>query len=110
MSTINGGVNLPGPDDEGTILGHPKGLFLLFLVEMWERFSYYGMRGLLMLYLISVLAVHQTKPGVHTNVLEIAELDATDSKIVAASQVRQLSIVAGPTTETLPGGSTASCG
>lgn len=33
-------------------LGHPRGLFLLFLVEMWERFSYYGMRGLLVLYLI----------------------------------------------------------
>jgi len=36
-----------------TFLGHPKGLFLLFLVEMWERFSYYGMRGLLVLYLIA---------------------------------------------------------
>lgn len=31
--------------------GHPKGLYLLFLTEMWERFSYYGMRGILMLYL-----------------------------------------------------------
>src|SRR5262249_26335312 len=37
---------------EMTILGHPAGLFLLFLVEMWERFSYYGMRGLLVLYLV----------------------------------------------------------
>jgi len=35
-----------------TFLGHPIGLFLLFLVEMWERFSYYGMRGLLVLYLV----------------------------------------------------------
>jgi POT family proton-dependent oligopeptide transporter len=35
-----------------TILGHPAGLFLLFFVEMWERFSYYGMRGLLVLYLV----------------------------------------------------------
>jgi len=33
-----------------TLLGHPAGLFLLFLVEMWERFSYYGMRGLLVLF------------------------------------------------------------
>ncbi|MCK6611172.1 MAG: peptide MFS transporter [Bacteroidia bacterium] len=31
--------------------GHPKGLYLLFATEMWERFSYYGMRGLLTLYL-----------------------------------------------------------
>ena len=35
--------------------GHPKGLFLLFSVEMWERFSYYGMRALLVLYLIQYL-------------------------------------------------------
>ena len=32
---------------------HPRGLYLLFFVEMWERFSYYGMRSLLVLYLIS---------------------------------------------------------
>lgn len=36
---------------EHTQKGHPKGLYLLFATEMWERFSYYGMRGLLMLYL-----------------------------------------------------------
>ncbi len=35
----------------GELFGHPKGLYVLFLTEMWERFSYYGMRGLLMLYL-----------------------------------------------------------
>src|SRR5215470_16676758 len=39
-----------------TLLGHPGGLFLLFLVEMWERFSYYGMRGLLVLYLVQSAA------------------------------------------------------
>ena len=32
-------------------LGHPKGLYVLFFTEMWERFSYYGMRALLILYL-----------------------------------------------------------
>lgn len=42
----------PRPTDGPTFLGHPSGLFLLFLVEMWERFSYYGMRGLLILYLV----------------------------------------------------------
>ena len=30
-----------------SLFGHPKGLGLLFLTEMWERFSYYGMRALL---------------------------------------------------------------
>ncbi|MBL6686943.1 MAG: peptide MFS transporter [Pseudomonadales bacterium] len=34
-----------------TFLGHPKGLYVLFATEMWERFSYYGMRALLILYL-----------------------------------------------------------
>ena len=32
-------------------LGHPKGLFMLFFAEMWERFSYYGMRAILIFYL-----------------------------------------------------------
>jgi len=32
-------------------LGHPKGLYVLFFAEMWERFSYYGMRALLIFYL-----------------------------------------------------------
>lgn len=36
-------------------LGHPRGLGLLFLVEMWERFSYYGMRALLVLYLVNAM-------------------------------------------------------
>ena len=39
------------PDLQGTIMGHPKGLFILFFAEMWERFSYYGMRALLIFYL-----------------------------------------------------------
>ena len=34
-----------------TFLGHPRGLVILFLTEMWERFSYYGMRALLIVYL-----------------------------------------------------------
>ena len=39
-------------DAKGTFLGHPKGLFVLFFAEMWERFSYYGMRALLIFYLV----------------------------------------------------------
>jgi len=33
------------------LFGHPVGLFILFFTEMWERFSYYGMRGILVLYM-----------------------------------------------------------
>lgn len=36
-----------------TFLGHPVGLYFLFFTEMWERFSYYGMRALLMLYMVN---------------------------------------------------------
>ena len=36
-----------------TFLGHPIGLYVLFLTEMWERFSYYGMRALLILYMVN---------------------------------------------------------
>ncbi len=39
------------PAGEKTILGHPRGLVVLFFTEMWERFSYYGMRALLVIYL-----------------------------------------------------------
>ena len=37
------------------LMGHPSGLFVLFFTEMWERFSYYGMRALLVLFLTSAL-------------------------------------------------------
>jgi len=39
--------------NQRTVLGHPSGLFILFFTEMWERFSYYGMRALLVLFLTS---------------------------------------------------------
>lgn len=43
------GQALPEVNDQ--FLGHPRGLFVLFFVEMWERFSYYGMRALLVFYM-----------------------------------------------------------
>jgi POT family proton-dependent oligopeptide transporter len=39
--------------NQKTIAGHPVGLFVLFFTEMWERFSYYGMRAILVLFLTS---------------------------------------------------------
>ena len=46
---IGGGLIAAKKEPEA--LGHPKGLYMLFFAEMWERFSFYGMRGLLILYL-----------------------------------------------------------
>lgn len=40
------------PFQQRQFLGHPTGLFVLFFAEMWERFSYYGMRALLVLYML----------------------------------------------------------
>lgn len=39
------------------VMGHPAGLFVLFFTEMWERFSYYGMRALLVLFLVSSIGI-----------------------------------------------------
>ena len=40
---------------ESNVLGHPSGLYVLFFTEMWERFSYYGMRALLVMFFTSSL-------------------------------------------------------
>ncbi|MCU0946630.1 MAG: peptide MFS transporter [Porphyrobacter sp.] len=55
---------LPHGDSAGTILGHPKGLFVLFFAEMWERFSYYGMRALLIFYLTQHWLFSDSEAGV----------------------------------------------
>ncbi|MBD3730093.1 MAG: peptide MFS transporter [Sphingomonadales bacterium] len=51
-------------DARGTLLGHPKGLFVLFFAEMWERFSYYGMRALLIFYLTQHWLYSDSESGV----------------------------------------------
>lgn len=45
------------------IMGHPPGLFLLFTVEMWERFSYYGMRAIFILFLTKALLIDAKEAG-----------------------------------------------
>ncbi len=54
MTTPSASQALPVPaPSQRTFLGHPVGLYVLFLTEMWERFNYYGMRALLMLYMVN---------------------------------------------------------
>src|SRR5579884_4156352 len=53
MSSPSAAVPLPHGRRDLTLLGHPVGLYVLFFTEMWERFSYYGMRALLMLYMVN---------------------------------------------------------
>ncbi|MDG1147341.1 MAG: peptide MFS transporter [Crocinitomicaceae bacterium] len=49
------------PDNERELFGHPIGLYVLFFTEMWERFSYYGMRAILVLYLVTKTG--ESNPG-----------------------------------------------
>ena len=56
------------------LFGHPIGLYVLFLTEMWERFSYYGMRAILVLYLVSCkgLIIHDEQdPIIPYSILEM---------------------------------------
>src|SRR5690606_37424839 len=46
-------TNVAKPIIRKELFGHPVGLFILFYTEMWERFSYYGMRAILVLYLVA---------------------------------------------------------
>ena len=43
---------ISSPNNDTSFLGHPKGLLYLFFAELWERFSFYGMRALLTLYMV----------------------------------------------------------
>ncbi len=65
-------------------LGHPRGLSTLFLTEMWERFSYYGMRGFLILYMVKGLGFDDKHAGsVYGNYVGSVWLMAIAGGIVA---------------------------
>jgi POT family proton-dependent oligopeptide transporter len=51
LLALLGGGAVVATTKQPEFLGHPKGLYMLFFAEMWERFSYYGMRALLIFYL-----------------------------------------------------------
>ncbi len=60
----------PKPAETGELFGHPRGLTFLFSTEMWERFSYYGMRSLLILYMVKFVLL----PDNADSVIGLAEL------------------------------------
>ncbi len=70
-------VRVP-PEKQPQLLGHPIGLFVLFLTEMWERFSFYGMRGLLRAYMVYYLfstAGRLVYPGANAPVMTELPVD-----------------------------------
>lgn len=58
MSNDSSSIPQGGTDHffQNKVIGHPAGLFVLFFTEMWERFSFYGMRALLVMFLTSTIA------------------------------------------------------
>jgi proton-dependent oligopeptide transporter, POT family len=71
----------------GDLFGHPKGLAFLFTTEMWERFSYYGMRALLVLYMTKYLLVPE-----HTgNVIGLAGVKDALEAVFGRLDVQPLS-------------------
>lgn len=56
MSTEPDIVSIEGLPNSAVQKGHPKGLYVLFSTEMWERFNFYGMRALLTLFMVNALA------------------------------------------------------
>ena len=57
---------------QNTLWGHPKGLYILFFTELWERFSYYGMRAILILYLTAKTT--EINPGLGWDKISALEL------------------------------------
>src|SRR5713101_8396853 len=56
-------VRVTSPPPGSSWFGHPRGLSTLFITEMWERFSYYGMRGFLILYMTKALGFTDPHAG-----------------------------------------------
>lgn len=66
VPTVTSSSSSPPPaalplEAQRTFLGHPVGLYVLFFTEMWERFSFYGMRALLVLYMVNHLLISETR-------------------------------------------------
>src|SRR5262249_1983609 len=68
----------------GDLFGHPRGLAFLFATEMWERFSYYGMRALLTLYMVKYLFL----PGRAETVLGYAEIKGAYESLLGPLDVQ----------------------
>jgi len=76
-------MTAPASADRGWF-GHPRGLSTLFFTEMWERFSYYGMRGFLILYMVKALGFTDQHAGsVYGNYVGSVWLAAIGGGIIA---------------------------
>lgn len=67
-------------DNQPQLFGHPMGLYVLFFTEMWERFSYYGMRAILVLYITT--KTMDANPGLGWSTGEALSLYGTYTMLV----------------------------
>jgi POT family proton-dependent oligopeptide transporter len=74
------------PVSGGTFMGHPKGLFYLAFTEAWERFSYYGMTALIVLYMVNQLLL----PGHIENIAGFAGFRAVIESVVGPLSTQAL--------------------
>jgi proton-dependent oligopeptide transporter, POT family len=74
------------PSRSRELWGHPKGLFILFATEMWERFSFYGMSALLLLYMVKYLFT----PGHVETVIGFAAMKGAIEAIVGPRDMQPL--------------------
>ncbi|MEM9991004.1 MAG: peptide MFS transporter [Bacteroidota bacterium] len=84
MAASNKITGYSGPPQK-ELWGHPIGLYVLFLTEMWERFSYYGMRAILVLFLVS--KVDDVNPGYGWTDAEALSLYGTYTMLVYLASI-----------------------
>lgn len=78
----------------GTFLGHPKGLVICFFTEMWERFSYYGMRALLIFYLTQhFLFSDQAAAGIYGAYISLVYITPVIGGVIADRYLGQTKAV-----------------
>ena len=80
-------INADTLNSQKQIFGHPAGLYVLFFTEMWERFSYYGMRAILVLYLVAESTADAINPGLNWETGEALGLYGTYTMLVYVASI-----------------------
>ena len=80
-------INADTLNSQKQIFGHPAGLYVLFFTEMWERFSYYGMRAILVLYLVAESTPDAINPGLNWETGAALSLYGTYTMLVYVASI-----------------------
>ena len=72
---------------------HPKGLYILFMTEMWERFSYYGMRAILILFMTKALLMDKALASNNIKVELVGKISEGDKRLLDLIRKGELKLV-----------------